>query len=145
MPALASANALAAAKEYALERFSRLRLRLRDTVFTREALDDAKRWFKLLNVEKGVRPSERGLYENKRVFLTVENLAKHLQSEEVWGIIVGYRRRCANFIAFDCDENWPVRLRILREVLEDMGLSKAAFATVASLELCKSTELSEVC
>ena len=98
------------------------------------ALADAEKLHKLLHVEKGVRPNEKGAYENKRVFLTVEKLARHLQSEEVWGVIVGYRKRCANFIGFDCDENWPRRLSALRAVLEEMGLARAAFATTGSHE-----------
>jgi len=98
-----------------------------------ELARDAEFLCKLLHIDKGVQPHpETFEYKGLRRYITAEHIARHLGSEEVWGLVVGYRTRKANFIAADCDVKFPVRLAILRDILREMNLDKAAFATTGT-------------
>ena len=89
-----------------------------DPSFTQEALRDAKALRKLLNLEKGVCPNtESHAYNGPRRFLREEDIAGHLAGDPVLGFVAGHKGRTANFLCFDCDQNFPTRLAILREVL----------------------------
>jgi hypothetical protein len=104
------------------------------SVYTDAAWLDAARYTKVLQVRKVVQAKDGG-YKGPRLYLSQapECIVRHLAGEETWGLVCAYQGR-ALFLGIDCDSNWPTRWAILREVLTELGMHRAAFVTTGTTD-----------
>jgi hypothetical protein len=91
----------------------------------------AKNIYSLLQCPRHARPSELHDAWGKGLRITCDDFEDHLFG----GVTLAVEVACdfkANFLAWDCDEDFPRRLSIYTKALARRGLDKAAFVTNGS-------------
>lgn len=86
---------------------------------------------KLLHLTRGVRHDGSGSYRGEREFIEQADVCDHLAADETWAFVCVHRGK-ALFIGLDFDALFPTRLSIAKEVLAEMRLLDAAFATTGT-------------